>query len=99
MQLSHKNVYLGFFKDKKDIIQRIIPGTKLEIGIDGLSVSHKGANVQVVRYSKEFKDTIEDLNKQGYRIDRAFVRFIVGWREKEEDQEYPVILPDLYFTR
>lgn len=96
MQLSHYDVNLGFFKNKKEIIRHIIPGTELGINTDGLSVIYEGAEVPIVRFSIEFIKTIEKYKKQGYRMDRAYVRFVVGWTEKEEDKEYPIILPDLY---
>lgn len=98
MQLSHYDVNLGFFKDKKDIIRHIVPGTELAIGSEGLAVKKEGKEVRVVRFSNEFMKTIAKNKSQGYRMDRAYVRFIVGWTEKQEETEYPIILPDIYFT-
>lgn len=98
MQLSHRDVNLGFFKNKKDVIRHIIPGAELIIDSDGLSIMYEGKEVSVVRFSNDFMKIIEKNKKQGYRMDRAYVRFIVGWTEQEEEKEYPIILPDLYFT-
>lgn len=97
MQLSHYNVNLGFFKGKKEIVRQIIPGKELMIRSDGLSVEYEGIEVPIVRFSIDFMETIEKHKEQGYRMDRAYVRFVVGWKEKEEDKEYPIILPDIYF--
>ncbi len=97
MQLSHRDVNLGFFKDKKDIIRYIMPGTELEINSNGLSIINGKNAIPIVHFSKNFMDTIEKNMKQGYRMERAYVRFVVGWTEKEDGKEYPIILPDLYF--
>lgn len=98
LQLTHRDVNLGFFKDKKDVIRKLIPGVELLINAEGLMIANEGKEILVVRFSNEFMKTIEKYRAQGYRMDRAYVRFVVGWREKEEDKEYPIILPDIYFT-
>lgn len=98
MQLSHRDVFLGFFKDKKEVIRHIVPGAELLIKNEELSVIYEGKEIPIVRFSKEFMKTIRKNQSQGYHMDRAYVRFVVGWREKEEDKEYPIVLPDIYFS-
>ncbi len=98
MQLSHKDVYLGFFKDKKNLIQRIVSGAKLLTSASGLSVASDGKTVQVVRFSKKFLEEIEKYQRQGYVMESASVRFVVGWTDTTDGQEYPIILPDVYFV-
>ncbi len=98
MQLSHKDVHLGFFKDKRNLIQRIICGTKLLTNASGLFVAQNGKTIQVVRFSKKFLEEIEKNQKQGYVMESASVRFVVGWTDMTDGQEYPIILPDIYFV-
>lgn len=98
MQLSHKDVHLDFFKDKKNLIQRIICGTKLLTSVLGLFVVHNGKTIQIVRFSKKFLAEIEKNQKQGYVMESASVRFVVGWTDMTDGQEYPIILPDVYFV-
>lgn len=98
MQLSHKDVHLGFFKDKKDFIQRIICGTKLLTNASGLFVAQNGKIIQVVRFSKKFLEEIDKNQRQGYVMESASVRFVVGWTDMTDRQEYPIILPDVYFV-
>lgn len=98
MQLSHKDVHLGFFKDKKNLIQRIVSGAKLLTSASGLSVVSDGKTVQVVRFSKKFLEEIEKYQRQGYVMESASVRFVVGWTDTTDGQEYPIILPDVYFV-
>lgn len=98
MQLSHKDVHLGFFKDKRNLIQRIICGTKLLTNASGLFVAQNGKTIQVVRFSKKFLEEIEKNQRQGYVMESASVRFVVGWTDITDGQEYPIILPDIYFV-
>lgn len=98
MQLSHKDVHLGFFKDKKVLIQKIVCGVRLLTGASGLSVILDGRPVQVVRFSKKFLEEIEKHQRQGYVMESASVRFVVGWTDTADGQEYPIILPDVYFA-
>ena len=98
MQLSHKDVHLGFFKDKKVLIQKIVCGARLLTGASGLSVILDGRPVQVVRFSKKFLEEIEKHQRQGYVMESASVRFVVGWTDTADGQEYPIILPDVYFA-
>lgn len=99
LQLSHRDVNLGFFKDKKNIIQKTICGTRLFADVSGLSVMQDGKFVQVVRFSKKFMEEIEKNKRQGYVMESASVRFVVGWTDSADGQEYPIILPDVYFSR
>jgi len=98
MQLSHKDVHLGFFKDKKNTIQRILCGAKLLTSPSGLLAVQDGKAMQVVRFSKKFLEEIEWHKRQGYVMENASVRYVVGWTDTSDGQEYPIILPDVYFV-
>lgn len=98
MQLSHKDVHLGFFKDKKNTIQRILCGAKLLTSSSGLLAVQDGKAMQVVHFSKKFLEEIERHKRQGYVMENASVRYVVGWTDTSDGQEYPIILPDVYFV-
>ena len=57
-----------------------------------------GKTIQIVRFSKKFLRDIEENKRQGYVMESASVRFVVGWTDTADGQEYPVILPDVYFV-
>ncbi len=98
MQLSHKDVHLGFYKDKKNTIQRIPCGAKLLTSPSGLLAVQDGKAMQVVRFSKKFLEEINRYKRQGYVMESASVRYVVGWTDTSDGQEYPIILPDVYFV-
>lgn len=99
MQLGHKDVNLGFFKDKKEIIRKMICGTKLFVRGLELCVECGGKVQPILRYSKEFLKQVDKYNALGYVIKRARVRFVVGWIDTKDGKEYPIVLPDVYFYR
>jgi len=99
MQLSHKDVRLGFFKSKKAIIRQMICGMELLVKGLELCVEYGGRVQPVVQFSKEFLKLVDKHQAQGYVIKSARVRFVVGWTDVDEGKEYPIILPDVCFCR
>ena len=99
MQLSHKDVNLGFFKRKKEIIRQMICGMKLLVRGLELCVEYGGKMQPIVQFSKEFRKQVEQYQAQGYVMKSARVRFVVGWTDVEEGKEYPIVLPDVCFIR
>ena len=60
-----------------------IPVTRLEEGF------------AAARFSKACRERLDSLTARGYRFRRAAVRFIVAWKDTEEDKEWAVLLADL----
>lgn len=99
MQLSHKDVNLGFFKNKKEMIRRMICGEKLLVKGSELCAEYNGKMQPVVQFSKEFRKQAEQYQAHGYVMKSARVRFVVGWTDVNEGKEYPIVLPDVCFIR
>lgn len=99
LQLTHKDVNLGFFKKQKNIIRRIVSGTNLVTDGKYLCIKCQEKLYEVVMFSQEFLKKIERQKKQGYILKYAKVRFVVGWMDVDEGREYPIILPDVYFSK
>jgi ATP-dependent DNA helicase RecQ len=51
----------------------------------------------VIRFSKQFLDTIETLQKNGFQLKLATVNFIVYWKKEDADHETKIVLPELLF--
>ena len=105
MQLSHRDVFLGFFKNRTRLVKRLYSGCKLKINGDCLSATFEGQEANVVRFSENFCKKVADLRTQGYELCVAQVRFIVYWEYKETlgneviRKEIPIVLPDLLFRK
>lgn len=96
LQLTHKDVNLGFFKNKKKEILSLRSGDSLNYN-DGVFYNVTTSN-PIAKLSKSMQATIDDWNKKGYNITSASVRFVVAWKPKDspkEEKETAVTLIDL----
>ncbi len=99
LQLTHRDVVLNFFRDKKKRIGHLWPGCSLGLALPYLTAESDGYSIPVAKLSRACMDKIEALRGKGYRERSASIRFIVAWREKEDPEECWVILPDLFMAR
>ena len=96
LQLTHKDVYLGFFKERKKEILSLRSGNSLEYkNAIFYNVTTKNP---IAKLSKNMQFTIDDWQKKGYEVKSASVRFVVAWKPKDapkEESETAVILIDV----
>ena len=99
LQLSHRDVYLDFFKDKKPLILRLKSGMHLTVRGNRLYVKWNGRLTPVLQFSSKCNENVKHLIASGYAPYDAVIRFICAWRGKEDLTESAVILADIYFHR
>ena len=101
LQLTLKDVFLDFFKDKEmeRLVSKLHSGMALLISNNSLYVRTQEGEKTVVRFSKAFHERVIQLRKKGYEPYLATVRFVVGWKKKREDRETAVLLPDIWFRK
>ena len=99
MQLTHKDVVLDFFKDKKEIIFKLHSGAKLNLKNGFLSAEIDDRTVRVAKLSKACVDKVEYLESKGYIPFSADVRFVVAWKGEDDEQETAVLLPNIYLKK
>jgi len=95
LQLSHRDVALGYFADRKKEIDSLVSGRELSIQETGCFLG----KTQVVKFSSKFREQIKELLKKGYSPARAIVRHIVFWQGKDKEEEIKIILPDVVFSK
>ena len=96
LQLSHKDVYLGFFKERKKEILSLRSGDTLNY--NDTIFYNAVTNNPVAKLSKNMQVVIEDWHNKGYNIKSASVRFVVAWKPKDapkEETETAVVLIDV----
>lgn len=99
LQLSHKDVYLDFFKDKKSLIIRLKSGMHFAVKGNRLYVQVNGRLTPVLQFSSKCSENVNQLISSGYVPYDAVIRFICAWKGKEDAAETAVILSDIYFRR
>lgn len=93
LQLTHRDVVLNFFKDKKDMILNLRSGDALAISSAYLTAAVNGRTVTVAKLSKAFQEKLSSLEEKGYRPCAATVNYIVAWQGEEDREESAIVLP------
>ena len=98
LQLSHRDVFLDYFKPRKERIMTLQSGDALFFREGALYVG-EAPGYCVARLSQACQSRVAGLLRKGYRVHRAAVRFVVYWQGKEDTEETPILLPEIYFRR
>ncbi|HAM62368.1 MAG: hypothetical protein A2Y20_10015 [Firmicutes bacterium GWF2_51_9] len=93
LQLTHKDVVLNFFKDKKERIMQLRCGCKLEIIGSYLNAEIKGQVQRVAKLSSGFVEKLENLKQKGYVPSITTVGFVVAWQGEDDEDESAIVLP------
>ena len=99
VQLSHREVYLDYFKNKKHIIKNLVSGQKLEIYNEYLLIEIENQKHSVLKFSQSFINFIEQQKQKGYCPLNAQIRFIVAWKGEGDNDDSMIILPDIKFVK
>lgn len=99
IQMSHKDVNLGFFKNKKQKVLALFSGASLKYSNFYLYDENDNA---VGMLSQKMQQSLSEWKNRGYEVQGAKVRFIVAWKPKEapkDEKETAVLLTDLYLKK
>ena len=99
LQLSHKDVNLGFSKPHKDTILSLRSGMPLTYHDHCLCLPSTSRDI--AQFSINMNEKIGKWELKGYKITTAKIRFIVAWKSKDapkDEKESAIVLADLVMT-
>lgn len=96
LQLTHKDVWLDFFKDKKKTILQQRAGQSLTYK-NGYLRTSSGEDVAYI--SKLKRAELKDWEEKGYQVQSAKVNYILAWKGKDDEEESAVLLPELILKK
>jgi ATP-dependent DNA helicase RecQ len=98
LQLTHKDVWLSFFNNKKrqDLMKKLRSGDMLTCRDN---TCFDPANNEILKFSKAFISKLEEIQTKGYAINEVRVNFILFWKNEDSDTEVKIILPEIYLTK
>lgn len=99
LQLTHKDVNLGFFKERKQEVLSLKGGDPLIY--NNFVLYHSLTHKPVVKLSINMQTTLSKWEERGYKIKSASVRFVVAWKPKDapkNESETAVLLADLLLS-
>lgn len=99
LQLTHKDVVLSFFKDRKETVLKLHSGMPVMIKDEYVYANIDGREVLVAKLSKARMAMIKELISKGYAPYGGEVRFVVAWKSEEDSEESAVLLPNIYFKK
>ena len=100
IQLSHKDVNLGFSKPHKDAILCLRSGMPLTYHDHCLCLPSTGRDI--AQLSIKMKEKLGKWELKGYKVTAARIRFIVAWKSKDaprDEKESAIVLADLVMKR
>ncbi|MGN0049456.1 MAG: RecQ family ATP-dependent DNA helicase [Bacteroides sp.] len=100
LQLSHKDVNLGFFKTRKKEILSLRAGEQLHFENNYLYADRTAT--PVCQLSQKMQGELRLWSEKNYHVSASTIRFIVAWRPKnapKEEQEHAVLLVDLTLNK
>lgn len=96
LPLTHKDVFLDYFKGKKKQILQLRSGQPLCFD-NGYLRLPSGEGVTFI--SNKMREELKDWSEKGYFVQSAKVNFIVAWKGKEDSEETAVLLPELVLRK
>ena len=99
VRLTHRDVFLDYFKDKKSLLLALRSGDKLCFS-DGVLRNPEGMPLAKLSYKQE--QELNHWRQQGYEVVEARVRYVVAWHPKDLPADQPdvaVLLADLHLRR
>lgn len=105
-QFGHRDLWLDYFYGEKtgegsELRKRIFSlrsGLSLLFRNGCLYDSSPSKNAVAV-LSKPAKEKIRHLEELGYNVKNVKIRYIVAWKNKEREDECPIILPEIELER
>ena len=99
LQLSHKDVNLGFFKEKKQEVLALRGGDSLTY--DDFFLYSSLTDKPVAKLSSKMQGILSEWEQKGYKVKSASVRFVVAWKPKDapkDEADTAVLLADLILS-
>lgn len=96
LQLSHKDVNLGYFKFIKRDILSLRAGEQLRF--ENYFLYPQNSKKAVAQLSQKMQSELMIWSEKGYSVSCATIRFIVAWKPKDaprDEEESAVLLMDL----
>lgn len=100
LQLTHKDVFLGFFKDRKQEVLALKGGDALTYS--GFVLCNAKTGQPVAKLAQKMQAEIGEWQERGYKVDSAVVRFVVAWKPKDAPKSEPetaVLLADMHLVK
>ena len=91
-----RDVWLDFFKGRKDIVLRLRSGDSLQYQ-EGYLLNDQGINI--IALSASGKDKLKVWTNKGYDVTSAKVSYTLAWKPQDSESEYAVCLANIVLSK
>ena len=94
LQLGYKDIFLSFYYNEnvQSAVSALRSGDELIFKAHGCYTKD---NVQVLVFSKGFREKLKSYMARGYGLTEARVNAVVHWRQAEQEDEVKIVFPVL----
>jgi ATP-dependent DNA helicase RecQ len=96
IHLTYKDVWLDYFVNRQYLVSQMTSGDSLFVNGDECT-NIKGQSI--LKFSMQFRNTIEVEKQKGFCIKEVKVNYIVYWKKEDAENEIKIILPEITFER
>ena len=96
LSLSMRDVWLDYFRPRKEQVLRLRSGDKLSYS-DGYLLTASGT--RIASLSTAMLKRIKDFDSKGYAVTDVEVSYVLAWRPREEKDEVAVCLANIVLTK
>lgn len=94
--LDMHDVWLDYFKGRKDLVLRLRSGDSLQYK-DGYLLNEQG--LSIVALSSSGKDKLKEWTDKGYEVVGAKVSYTLAWKPKDSETECAVCLANIVLKK
>ena len=94
--LNMRDVWLDFFKGRKDLVLRLRSGDSLQYQ-DGYLLNEQGINI--IALSASGKNKLKEWTDKGYEVTSAKVSYTLAWKPQDSETEYAVCLANIVLSK
>ena len=91
-----RDVWLDFFKGRKDIVLRLRSGDSLQYK-DGYLLNEQEINIAAL--SASGKGKLKSWTDKGYEVTTAKVSYTLAWKPQDSNVEYAVCLANVVLSK
>ncbi|KYG77753.1 RecQ family ATP-dependent DNA helicase [Roseivirga spongicola] len=96
LQLTHRDVQLGYFEFVQHRIRELLSGDALLLSEEGCLNTNREF---VLKFSKSFKKKLKELEEKGFKTKDCKINYLLFWKAEDSDREVGIVLPEIYFER
>ena len=96
LSLSMRDVWLDYFRHRKEQVLRLRSGNKLNYA-EGYLLNHQG--MRIASLSNAMRDRIKELESRSYSVADVEVSYVLAWRPREEKDEVAVCLANVVLSK